>query len=164
MFASLVGVMVLLSTKVIILALLQGIHVHLACSDVVRLVLQTLKQTLVESEAWVLLLLSLGLSCVLLGLSVGWLLLLLLDLLLARSTVARASTQHGADTLVSDLGSCTEGHTCGHGAHKATTASEHTTSLLLLLGWCLLTRRGSCWGSSRPRRTASAERSTSTTS
>ena len=122
--------------RLVALALAQHVHVALADGDVTSVLLQAADQVGVEASAGVLhrghLLLHL-------------LLLLGGRLLLGFSAVARATAEHGADTLVGDFRAGSEGHARGHRGHQTTSHSAAClrlslsggVSLLSLLGWGL---------------------------
>ena len=122
--------------RLVALALAQHVHVALADGDVTSVLLQAADKVGVETSAGVLhwghLLLHL-------------LLLLRGSLLLRFSAMARATSEHGADTLVGDFRAGSEGHTGGHSGHQTTSHSAAClrlslswgVSLLSLLGWGL---------------------------
>ena len=131
--------------RVVTLALGELVHVVLAASDVVLVGLQAADEPLAVVSARVVC--GLLLLCVLLlGLSVLLLHrsgLLHRGLLLGRlaAAMAGARAHHGADTLVSDLGTSTKGHAGSDGAHEATAHTTHHAAGLglggrgLLAGW-----------------------------
>ena len=102
------------------LALLERVHETLAHADVAAVLLDALNQVLVERHAGVVLLL--GTSHLLLLRSLLLHLLLLLGGL-TLVTVAGATTHHGADGLVTDLGTGTKGHS----GHNSTSHAGHHT-------------------------------------
>ena len=140
-----------------LLALREHVHVRLAHTDLTSILLHALEQTLVESHAWVLLLLNwlhlLLLAVIDLLLSSGW--------LLVSSVAAAAATHHGTDGLVAHLGARSESRSLHHGAHQAATTEAHSTALLRSgLIWL---RRGPGWGCLGPGGAPTREEATTTT-
>ena len=127
-WAKLLWALSLVATVVVVLALLESIHVHLACTDIVSVLLKALKKAVVELHAWVLLW---GSSHLLLLTTIGrcWCCLVLLDLSLSSMASAHAASHHSADTLVGNLRTSSKGHTSGHGAHETAShaTAQHTS-------------------------------------
>ena len=142
------------------LALREHVHVRLAQIDLTSVLLHAPEQTLVESHAWVLLLLLNWLHLLTSStrvidlLSGGW--------LLVSSMAAATASHHGTDGLVAHLGARSESRSLHHGAHQTAPAEAHSTALLRRSRLIWL-RRGPGRGCLGPRRAPAREEATATT-
>lgn len=138
---NLISVSNAIESGIVLFALHQHVHVWLAHSDVVWVILEASKEVLVEAHAWVLLnLLLLGLSIVNWG-HLLWCDLLLLDL----SSVSWTTSHDSSDSLVSNFWTSTECHSSHYSSSKA---AHHSTRLLRWSHLWSLVVHGWLWGMS----------------